>query len=156
MNELSIGQAFRADHTRLEHSLRDLTNAAQGASSSDLVVVWRSFEAGLQAHMEAEEESLLPLVRDPDVLGRLELDHAAIRRWFDDLGLAVELHTIRKERIDRFVAQLRAHAAREDEWLYGHADALLDRATRRTVLERLGALVDPRSTPKRDRQPRAT
>ncbi len=33
-----------------------------------------------------------------------------------------ELHTLRKERIDDLVAQLRAHAAKEDRTLYAWAD----------------------------------
>lgn len=142
----SIRQEFMADHARLEASLRDLTNAAEGASPDELIAVWRGFEAGLRAHLEVEEASMFPLIRDAELLGQLRDDHDEIRRSLDELGLAVELHSIREERVDRFVEHLRAHAAREDEWLYGLADAALDEAGKQTLLQRLADLVHRRST----------
>lgn len=136
----TLRSQLMADHERLERSLEELANAAEGALPDALIDVWRDFEAGLRAHLEAEEEHLFPVVRGDPALAAIEADHAEIRRRLDELGLAVELHAVRAEAIDALVERLRAHAAREDAWLYALADRALDEPARRSLWARLRAL----------------
>ncbi|MCA9604253.1 MAG: hemerythrin domain-containing protein [Myxococcales bacterium] len=136
----SLRPALLEDHARLERALDELANAAEGALPDELIAVWRRFETGLRAHLATEEEHLFPLVVGDPELGEIEADHAEIRRQLDELGLAVELHAVREERIDALVELLRAHAEHENAWLYAIADRRLEAAKRRTVLDRLRAL----------------
>ncbi len=72
----------------------------------------------------------------PDAVDQVLRDHEAIRAALDELGLQVELHTLRKETVDAFLALLRAHAAREDATLYRAADEALDDDARRRLAPR--------------------
>ena len=118
----SIRERFGADHAALLRSLDALGNASEGADASELVRVWREFEAGLRAHLEVEEAELFPLLPDRAERTALERDHERFREQLDELGLQVEVHAIRKESVDTLCEALRAHAAREDAVLYRVAD----------------------------------
>jgi hypothetical protein len=70
---------------------------------------------------------MLPaLARDqPEAAAALRRDHETIRAGLAELGVELEIHVLREETVQRFVGALRAHAAREDELLYGWADDAL-------------------------------
>lgn len=134
-----IRSAFGAEHSRLEAAMTQLANSAEGADRAALTADWRRFERALIAHLELEEREILPAVepREPQAVDLVRKDHAAIRALVDELGLEVELHTVRRETIDRFLALLRAHAAREDATLYRAADELLSADTVRRIADRV-------------------
>ncbi len=119
--------------------MTQLANSAEGADRAALTADWRRFERALIAHLELEEREILPAVepREPQAVDLVRKDHAAIRALVDELGLEVELHTVRRETIDRFLALLRAHAAREDATLYRAADELLSADTVRRIADRV-------------------
>jgi hemerythrin-like domain-containing protein len=121
MASQSIREELLEDHARLERQLDALANAAEGASRDELVRVYNAFEQDLRGHMEVEEESLFPLVSDALRAG-LRAEHDGIRAQLDELGLAVELHAVRKPQIDTLIARLKAHAAEENEALYAVAE----------------------------------
>lgn len=115
--------------------MKRLGNAAEGADHAALCADWGAFERALRAHLELEERELFGPVQaiDAAAVEQARADHRRIREMLDELGLEVELHTVRKETIDRFLDLLRAHAAREDASLYRHADAALSAAEARSV-----------------------
>jgi len=133
----TVRDRLLADHARLERALEALENAAEGAQEDELIRVWQSFESGLRAHLDAEETHILPLVEDVTARATVEADHAAIRESLDQLGLQVELHAVREEQVDAFLAQLRAHKEREETGLYADAEDKLAEPDRQTLLDRL-------------------
>jgi hypothetical protein len=70
--------------------------------------------------MSAEEQFLLPLLEasDPAEVARIRAEHLRIRDSLTELGLAVELHTVREPRITELVRLLEAHAEHENTALY--------------------------------------
>ncbi|MGF1465839.1 MAG: hemerythrin domain-containing protein [Sandaracinaceae bacterium] len=144
MTTSSLRQHFMEDHQRLEAAMDRLMDAAEGATSDVVVEAWRELEAGLQAHLRAEEESMFPLVRDEALLAEMRTEHERIRRDLDELGLEVELHTIRRDKVDEFLERLRTHSAHEETTLYRLADEAMDEPSRRTLLERLRDMVQER------------
>lgn len=105
----------------------ELTDSVEGADPPALKADWERFERTLRAHLELEEREIVPAVErvDPKAAARVREDHAEIRASLDELGVEVELHTLRKETVDRFLTRLRDHAAREDATLYRIADEVL-------------------------------
>lgn len=124
MRTAAIREALGAEHARLEARLQELADAAETANAQAMVEVWRTFESALREHLAREERDLLPAVehRHAREVARVRKGHATIRAKLDELGIQVELHTVRREMIDGFIALLRGHAAHEDATVYRAAD----------------------------------
>ncbi len=135
MRQESIRAALGAEHVRVEEGMRRLANAAEGADRVAMRAEWGSFERALRDHLELEERELFVPVEaiEPTAVEQARVDHRRIREMLDELGMQVDLHTVRKETIDGFIELLRAHAAREDAALYRHADAALSSTAARSV-----------------------
>lgn len=123
----SLHALLTADHERLDHLLQELSDAAEGADQPTLREVWSRFEGGLLAHLDAEEEYLLPVLEpsEPEMVRQVRDEHAAIRHLVSELGVTTDLHMLRKEVADNLVRSLRDHAAYEDRTLYHRADDVL-------------------------------
>lgn len=108
------------DHRALEQLLTQLTSAIEGADSSELCEQWTRFEQNLRDHLDTEERCLFPLVAQEhrNEVESLRRDHQHIRHALSELGVAVDLHTLRKAAIDELVVYLQEHARREDRTLY--------------------------------------
>jgi hemerythrin-like domain-containing protein len=124
------GQLIR-DHERLEQLFQDLRAAFDADAREDAARLWGELDRGLSAHMEFEERHVLPAFRS---VGSSEVDallreHDLIRRRLTELGIGVDLHTLRAEIVADFVALLRAHAHREDGLLYRWAERELPAST---------------------------
>jgi hemerythrin-like domain-containing protein len=134
----SIREHFGEQHVHLERNLERLRDAVEGADSAALVNEWDQFEAALRAHLEAEEERLFPTVEAsvPGAVRAARDAHASIRRRLDELGMQVQLHTIRLEVVDDFLEELRAHKEAEDRGLYPAADELLEPGAKARAIER--------------------
>ncbi|HJL19103.1 MAG TPA: hemerythrin domain-containing protein [Sandaracinaceae bacterium LLY-WYZ-13_1] len=134
----SIREHFGEEHRALETHLERLRDAVEGADKSALVDEWNDFERVLRAHLEAEEAHLFPTVEAsaPQAVKEAREAHVAIRQHLDELGMQVELHTVRLETVDAFLSLLRAHKAAEDEGLYRVADEALEPETREKALAR--------------------
>lgn len=132
-----IRSVLLGEHVRLEAAMTELANSVEGADPAALTADWRRFERALIDHLELEEHDILPAVEpiDPSAIARVREDHAAIRTLVDELGVEVELHTLREETVDRFLALLRAHAAHEDATIYRAADALRSSELARRIEE---------------------
>lgn len=75
----------------------------------------------------------------PDAIRALRAEHEGFRSALGDLGLRVDLHTIREPAVRAFVDGLRAHAALEDATLYAWGDSTVPADIRRRLAERAAA-----------------
>ena len=134
---VSIREHFLADHLRMEVMFDGLLKAIASNDRDRMQAALAEFETNLSAHMDAEEVHLIPLLqakaeRDARVLIQ---EHAHIRRRLAELGLAVELHTIRLEIARGFVDEVRAHARSEDRLLYRWAESHVGDDDARAMLD---------------------
>lgn len=134
--------------------MRRLLDAFSLDDREQVRALWTEFECGLEAHMEAEERHLMPLLatlseRETRIL--LE-EHARIRAQLAELGVGVDLHLVRLEAAQAFIDHLRQHAAHEDTLLYKRADETLDDGTRRGVFSALASALS-RGLSRKARQP---
>ncbi|HEX2672021.1 MAG TPA: hemerythrin domain-containing protein [Polyangiaceae bacterium] len=111
---------LNSDHRDLEQLLARLTSAIEGADSSELCEQWTHFEQNLRDHLDTEERCLFPLVAHEHrgEVASLRSEHQHIRQALSELGVAVDLHTLRKAAVDELIVYLREHAQREDRALY--------------------------------------
>lgn len=111
------------DHRELSQLLWRLSQDARDPSGLELQATWRELEQRLLAHLDAEEQYLLPLVEasHPFQSECTRREHDEIRRLVAELGVAVELHTVREPAISDLVRTLDEHAEREDRTLYRFA-----------------------------------
>ena len=113
-----------SDHRALEELLVQLTCAIEGANPPTLCEQWTRFEQNLRDHLDTEERFLFPLVaaaHRTDVEA-LRAEHQHIRRALSELGVKVDLHTLRKAEVDELIVYLQQHALREDGSLYHWLD----------------------------------
>ena len=121
---MNVRESLGSDHEAIERKLTDLANAVEGADFPTILEVFRTVERGLRAHTDGEERYLFPHFEEhhPDAIEQLREEHERFRQILEGLMVQTELHTLRKESIDDLVAQLRAHAAKENTTLYAWAD----------------------------------
>jgi len=153
MNDLK--QRLSADHQQLEQQLRTLAHAVDANDPAcDVRECYNLFEAALLDHLETEERSIFPVViaQHRQEVEALRAEHQVIRRSLGELGLQVELHTLRKEAMDQLTLFLQQHAARENgalyEWLGSDARArqgLLAMFERRRHMSDRGSPAKPAS-----------
>lgn len=127
------------DHERLEQIFVDLKAAFALGDREEVARLWTAFDAGLIAHMAAEEEHIVPLFREVDAAEAESTlaDHATIRVGLAELAVRVDLHMVRKLEADDFIDGLRKHATRENELMYRWAEQHLDEESRTGHLGRL-------------------
>ena len=127
------------DHERLEQIFVDLKAAFALGDREEVARLWTAFDAGLIAHMAAEEEHIVPLFREVDAAEAESTlaDHATIRVGLAELAVRVDLHMVRKLEADDFIDGLRKHATRENELMYRWAEQHLDEESRTGLLGRL-------------------
>ncbi len=127
------------DHERLDVMLASILELARGDSQAELIGVWGVYEDALLAHLDAEEMFLLPgLVEHDPVLGAgIGEDHAKIRSFLADVGVGLELHIVREERMLELARFLRAHAKLEEQPLYLWANQALPEGYFASVSRRL-------------------
>lgn len=130
------------DHAELARLGGELESALDGDDRTGIQEIWTRFESALVSHLEAEERWLFPLFSSEhaDELRALRTEHARLRHLASEEGLAADLRTLRRETATELLAELRAHAAREDETVYawleklpepGKLEQLLDALVRR-------------------------
>jgi hypothetical protein len=107
-------------HEGIEQRLLDLGHESYGEDSRALCECWARFERELQEHFCDEQIYLFPAFSQahPEEARPLLAEHAQIRQLVTELGIGVELHNVRAERIEKLLVMLRAHSQREDELLY--------------------------------------
>ncbi len=141
----SVRPLLVRDHERLDALFVKLLGAFREGDPDDVRAMWTRFEAGLAAHLHAEERYLLPLFArvEPDEAAALLAEHAVFRTVLDDLGVGVDLHAVSLETARCFVEALRAHARREDQLFYRWAEGRVDESGQEAVARELGVVRQP-------------
>jgi hemerythrin superfamily protein len=136
----SLGGMLAGDHDRLDRSFQAILTRANGGDWQQLETEWIAFQRELLGHLEAEEKHVIPaLARDRPVAAETLLsDHAGIRASLIELGIDLDLHCLRAERVAMFVEALRGHAKREEGMFYPWADGHLPVEAATDVRERIG------------------
>lgn len=136
---LKLYETLRGDHRRLDELFERLLNHVHVGDTALADATWTEFERGLTAHLSAEEKWLLTALERvlPAETAALRAEHEIVRAGLTEMGIELEIHTLREDTVERFIQFLRAHAAREDELLYQWADEMLAEEPRTSVIERL-------------------
>lgn len=140
----SIVESLRDDHLRLERWFQSIVSDAACGDQDNLRQSWCAFEGELSGHLDAEELHIFPLfTKDyPDEARALLGEHLQIRSKLLALGIDLDLHCLNADRIETFVAELRAHAHREDQLLYTWANQHLGDASSQQIRDTLTAAKD--------------
>ena len=110
-----------ADHAALEGILSKLANTLESnAPTPQLCDEWTRFEWSLRDHLDTEERLIFPILANADrgEVEALRKDHQHIRKALAELGVAVELHVLRKASVDELICFLHEHSQREERWAY--------------------------------------
>jgi hemerythrin superfamily protein len=120
----SLESMLAADHDRLDRSFQAILARAYGGDVQQLAAEWLAFQAALLAHLDAEERHLIPALGQdrPGEASLLLEDHRQIRDRLLELGVDLDLHCLRAERVEAFVSALRGHARREETIFYPWVD----------------------------------
>jgi hypothetical protein len=118
--DTSLGVLLAEHHHELDGRLAVLVRCAQGGDAEQLRGEWAAFERELLAHMELEETEILPAFahHDPAAARAVLDEHVAIRAQLLEMGLHLDLHLLRADRVAALVEKLRAHARHEEAALY--------------------------------------
>ncbi|HEX7942992.1 MAG TPA: hemerythrin domain-containing protein [Gemmatimonadaceae bacterium] len=119
-----IGHLLDQHHREIEEACLALLGAGFVGDPSELARRWGEIEHQLCDHMMAEEQFLFPAYQhaEPENAQDLRDQHARLREQMLEIGVAVQLHTVRMDQLQAFAAALRAHAQREETSLYRWAD----------------------------------
>jgi hypothetical protein len=139
-------RGMHEDHVAIAGALRQL---AEDAHRGDVAAMRATFDAvdeALRGHLAYEDDRLLPRFADADAseAAALRDEHARIRRRLDDLGIALELHSLRAEMIDDFIDLLYRHAVREERALYAWSERALPVAERHALFSSVLARLEDR------------
>ncbi len=130
---------FLADHRRLEALFDRLLAAIRSDDREQIASVWTEFDAGLGAHLEAEEKYLIPELARASAHDAQTIlaENDQIRARLAELGTQVDLHMVRLDSARQFVQELRDHALHEDRMLYRWADEHVDETIRARLRDAL-------------------
>jgi hemerythrin-like domain-containing protein len=108
------------DHQHLESLFRDVVATCQRGDPAELRGEWARFERELSSHLDLEEHEILPAFARAHLSEAQGIrdEHDAIRAALTELGVDLDLHCLRAERVEAFIQLLRAHARREEGVLY--------------------------------------
>ena len=121
-------RAFHArllrEHAELEAGLQRLIEAFETGDQETARTAFREFDRQLAAHVQLEDDLLLPefAAFDPLEAEQIAAEHRAIRTVIDELVIGSDLHLARVSAIRELAEVLRAHAQREDASLYRWVD----------------------------------
>jgi hemerythrin superfamily protein len=108
------------DHRHMEGLFQDVVAACKRGEPAELRGQWSRFERELSSHLDLEEHEILPAfarAHQAEAQG-IRDEHAAIRTALTELGVDLDLHCLRADRVEAFIQLLRAHARREEGVLY--------------------------------------
>jgi len=117
-------QLLAQHHRDLDARFERLVAGAREGDPVELRNEWSAFERELLRHLELEEAEILPaFARHHAAEARAILvAHAEIRSALLEMGLNLDLHVLRADRVEAFVQQLEAHARREEAAFYAWAE----------------------------------
>jgi len=140
--ELNFRDLLSHDHQRLDALLQSVLELTHANVWPELGEQWIAYEGSLLSHLDAEETFLLPgLAKHDDALAaRIGDEHTKIRALLTEIGVGLQLHILREERMLELASFLREHAKMEEKPLYTWADAALSPSTLVMVARRLREL----------------
>lgn len=117
-------ERLRLEHDEIDGALERLLQAYGTGDQEIARTALREFDTRLTAHLQLEEELLLPEFAgvDPVEAEAIAAEHREIRAKVDELAIGSDLHLTRLPAIRDLAEILRAHAEREDDSLYRWVD----------------------------------
>jgi hypothetical protein len=115
---------LRAEHALLEKLTQDILQRIVVGDHDDLCRAVGLLQASVEAHLEDEENGLLPIYakHDPADAALIRRDHASIRKALAELDLFTDLHSMRAGAMAVLLESLCAHGVREDARFYRWAE----------------------------------
>jgi hemerythrin-like domain-containing protein len=140
-----ISDRLIADHIRLTDLLERLLSAFAANDRDEIAKLWNQFDVGLTTHLEVEEQYLFPDLAtfDPESEEALRAEHDVFREQLLDLGIRVDLHTVRLDATRAFSDALMKHAHREEQILYTWADRHVAAEKRASLLREVEKAAKP-------------
>jgi hemerythrin-like domain-containing protein len=125
--EPSFRNTLIEEHQRIEEAIHRLLDHVGAAEGPRRLAAWDDFEALLNAHMDAEEEHLLPpfAEHDPARAQKIAEEHTQIRAWLGAIDMEIEGGRLPTGALAELADFLRRHAAEEAKGLYEWADEWL-------------------------------
>jgi hypothetical protein len=133
---------LQEDHRHIDALLDPLIAAVRAGDREAEAQSWAPLEASVLAHLDVEEMFVFPALTEahPKEVEGLLREHARLREQLGALGLAIDLHTVRRETVEGFCGALREHAAREEKLAYEEAERRLPASLAGSIVERLARL----------------
>jgi polyisoprenoid-binding protein YceI len=118
--EDSIAETLADGHAHLQRSFADIVELSLDLDTDELRQPWKKFELDLIRHFDLEEEHVLRpfAASEPGPAAEILAEHQHVRAALTQLGIDLDLHSLRPEQVQTFVDRLRAHVAREESLLY--------------------------------------
>ena len=144
-----LDDLLTADHAALDVTYRRMVGKFLGGDPDAIRAEWTLMEKQLEAHLRAEEQFILPRFESsyPDEAEQIRLEHKQIRDSLLQLGIDLDLHSLRADAGAAFIQTLRAHAQREERLLYKWAQEELPPGERHLVIENVRAVFDGLTDP---------
>jgi hemerythrin-like domain-containing protein len=124
-------------HQRLERRFEELVERLRAGDPIALREEWFVFETDLLDHLAEEELEVLPDFQrlHPEEAEAIRAEHEGIRQALFEMSINLDLHLLRAETVEAFVAKLRDHARREEAVLYPWAASKVDPVGLRRLFE---------------------
>ena len=118
---------LRDEHQDIDRRCNEVVRLARMGDWRDLDVIWPAFCRELEDHMDFEESRLFPAFEaaaphHAKTVRSLQADHLEFREDLEKLGVEIQLHCIRAERVEALARKVREHAQVESETLYQWAE----------------------------------
>lgn len=107
---------LRETHNEIEAMTRDVAASIRDDDRDLMHDDFTVLERELLEHMSWEEMYILPTYEKtfPESAAKLRAEHADFRARLGEIGLAIDLHSVRAAHFDELAARLGAHADHED------------------------------------------
>lgn len=136
---INLKDKLNHEHQRHKELFDMLLNRVHVGDTEGSQSAWTDFERALSGHLELEEEHILPLFerQDEQEAKALREEHEKIRSLAAELGVGLDIHTVREDKIKEFIQFIESHAQREDQLMYRWAAEELPDPERHTLLDRI-------------------
>jgi len=134
-----IRSALKSDHAHLEVLLSDVLAVLGDGDREAVAQAWARLDEAVVGHLALEEKSMIPeLLKANERAARSILEeHRHVRSRLAELGMQVDLHTVRAAAVQTFCDELRAHARHEDKELYSWAAGHFSPEERKEIVEKI-------------------
>lgn len=136
---LALRERMAEEHRRIQALFERLIEFVSDGDWAGANEFYNDFEQSLLSHLDDEEAHILPRFQrdDPFEAAAVLEEHGRIRECLSDLGVQLEIHSVKEDHVQRLFDLHRGHAAREERVLYRWADRALPEEAARSILERI-------------------